>query len=411
MDTDNASRTVLVVGTEVQKHETLDRFVAENGIELLQAGTHDEGLRRVREQRPALVLVEHAPPALDGLGWLKEAQQIDSSIEIVLIGPSGDVDLAIGALRTGALDFLRQPIETDQLEIALRRGLERMRRRAPGPPKLLVIEDHEPTRRRLVRILEKEGYDVAGAGDGAEGMRLFGERLFNLLVVDVRMPIKSGLQVLREVKALRPDVDVIVTTGHGDEEEVIQALRDGAANFLRKPIDIDHLLVAIERALDVQAMRRQLDSQSRDVELMQELVVRLTRRLELVVETPGDIGESAQEFLRQLVDSLPLGLIVATEDRKIVYCNGQVRDRLPSVPERVTPELLEQAGLPGLDSAALDATLSKIFSATVGTIEMLMASQWSFLLVTAVRRLRPQGSEQLAALVIRSERSSSGDGE
>ncbi len=132
----------------------------------------------------------------------------------------------------------------------------------------------------------EEGHRVIEAGDGEEGLQLFEKRRVDLILTDLRMPRLDGLTVLRETKGQGADVEVILVTGYGDEDVVVQALRDGAISFLRKPIDIDQMLLAIDKALAFQATRRSLSYRNRDVALMKELVTRLTAELELVVETP-----------------------------------------------------------------------------------------------------------------------------
>lgn len=103
---------------------------------------------------------------------------------------------------------------------------------------MLVIEDDENGRKKLTRILQKEGYSVSSAADGEEGIRRFEENKVDVILVDLKMPKKNGIEVLREVKRMTEDVETIVVTGYGDEETAIQAMREGAVNYLRKPIDI-----------------------------------------------------------------------------------------------------------------------------------------------------------------------------
>jgi hypothetical protein len=210
--------------------------------------------------------------------------------------------------------------------------------------------------------------------------------------------------VLRETKGAGADVEVIVVTGYGDEDVVVQALRDGAINFLKKPIDIEQMLLAIEKALDFQTMRRSLAYRNRDVELMQELVVRLTKELELIVEAPGELGQKAKEFLHQLVDALPIGIVVASADRKILYANKHIVSSGADTPTDLTCEWLEQMGMTNISEEKLEAAFSSAVKSRPGSVETLFLSKWAFLVMTSLKLVRPDLTERFVALAIRGER-------
>ena len=224
------------------------------------------------------------------------------------------------------------------------------------------------------------------------------------------MPRKDGLTLLRETKGAGADVEFIVITGYGDEDAVVTALRQGAINFLRKPVDIEQMLLAIQKALDYQTVRRSLAYRNRDVQLMQELVVRLTRELELVVETPHTLSQEALRFLHQLVDSLPLGLVVVDSNRQILYANRHVTERLGESPQELAAEWLRRIGLASLTDDRLLAAYREAIAARPGSIEPLVLAEWSFLVMTPLKLVRPNGAERCVALAIRGERQASASG-
>lgn len=400
-----AAEKLLLVGELTGKDEHVLAAAERDGFTLVRAANCDEARKAVRSTRPLLAIIDHRLPDGDGVELLKELRQLQPGCEAILVTPGGEIEDAIEVLRAGALDYLRQPIDANRLHIAFGRARERSRHRlTPEAPAILVLEDHEPTLKRLTRVLRKEGYQVAGASDGEEGMRLFREKRFDLILADVKMPAKDGIEVLRETKGAGLDVEVIMITGYGDEEIVVQALRDGAINFLRKPIDIEHMLLAIQKALDYQTARRSLAYRSRDMELMQELVVRLTHRLELIVEAPQSISDQAREFLHQLVDSLPLGIVVAGPEREVLYANQHVVSKIGKAPESLATDWLKTMGLFTITEEDLRTSFGRMMSAKPGTIETLMLSKWSFLVMTPLKLLRPNGSVQFVALAIRGER-------
>ncbi len=128
--------------------------------------------------------------------------------------------------------------------------------------KILIIDDEEEILEVLAEVFEEEGYQVKKGQDGEHGMAVFLEWQPDLVITDIKMPNKNGLDVLRSVKNSGSDVDVIILTGHSDEITAIECLKSGAYDYLLKPVeDIAILLVAAERALG----KRRLKLQNQDL--------------------------------------------------------------------------------------------------------------------------------------------------
>lgn len=116
--------------------------------------------------------------------------------------------------------------------------------------RILIVDDEQDILDLLTAALKSEGYEVLSALDGAEGIKLFKKGKPDLIITDVKMPGKNGLDVLRAVKDSESDVDVIILTGHSDEVTAIDCLRNGAYDYLLKPLEeIDILFATIERAI------------------------------------------------------------------------------------------------------------------------------------------------------------------
>ena len=132
---------------------------------------------------------------------------------------------------------------------------------------ILVVDDDPRIVQFLRRCLTEEGYGVATARDGAEALSRLQEEAFALILTDMKMPNMDGLALLREARRLRPDVAIIVLTGHGTLENAVAALReDGAYDYLLKPLEaLDALSQTVRKALQ---HRRQL---LRDQELLRQL--------------------------------------------------------------------------------------------------------------------------------------------
>jgi DNA-binding NtrC family response regulator len=122
-------------------------------------------------------------------------------------------------------------------------------------PDILLVEDKESLRRVLRLTLESAGYTVAEAEDARVAAHALAREPFRLVLTDLRMPHGSGLDVLRASKAADAEVPVVLMTAYGSIDEAVQAMKDGAHDFLQKPVDSNHLLLLVERALEQARLR------------------------------------------------------------------------------------------------------------------------------------------------------------
>ena len=117
-------------------------------------------------------------------------------------------------------------------------------------PSVLVIDDEESIREGCRQALEAGGYWTRVAENGEQGLRLARELKPHVVIVDLKMPGISGMEVLRGVLEANPDVTPIVITGYGSTDSAVEAMRAGASDYLRKPFDDGALLGAVGRGLD-----------------------------------------------------------------------------------------------------------------------------------------------------------------
>jgi DNA-binding NtrC family response regulator len=120
---------------------------------------------------------------------------------------------------------------------------------------ILLVEDKDSLRQMLRLTLENAGHTVDEARDGAEARRRISETRYKLVITDLKMPRADGLEVLRAAKTSDANTAVILLTAYGTIEEAVQAVKEGAYEFLQKPVDSRHLLLLVERALEEARLR------------------------------------------------------------------------------------------------------------------------------------------------------------
>jgi DNA-binding NtrC family response regulator len=123
---------------------------------------------------------------------------------------------------------------------------------------LLLIDDEETITLSLRTFFEKKGYDFINAYTGKEGLATALKELPDIVLLDLHLPDIHGMTILREIKALHPDMVVIIMTGFGEIREAVEAIKIGAEHYFQKPIDLDELTVVVERNLAIRQLRREV---------------------------------------------------------------------------------------------------------------------------------------------------------
>ncbi len=114
----------------------------------------------------------------------------------------------------------------------------------------VLIVDDESGPRESLRMILKSTYDVHTAENGQEALNFITEEKVDLVTLDLNMPGLSGIEVLREIKKLRPDIEVIVITGYGTLRNAREAINLGAGNFMSKPFNVADIIAAVSKAFE-----------------------------------------------------------------------------------------------------------------------------------------------------------------
>ena len=173
--------------------------------------------------------------------------------------------------------------------------------------KLLIIDDEEGIRKVLTISLASDGYDVLTAAGGEEGIGTFKKESPSIILTDIKMPGMDGIEVLKKIKRLNPDAEVIMITGHGDMDSAIEALKLDASDFLNKPIKDEALSVALNRAEERIAIRKKLKEYTYDLENMVRMATEEVKR--------------RSEFQNKLITSSNDAIIATDEKGDIVIYN------------------------------------------------------------------------------------------
>jgi DNA-binding NtrC family response regulator len=122
---------------------------------------------------------------------------------------------------------------------------------------ILLVEDKNELRAMLRKALERAGYTVEDVGDGTAAVNRVRARRYLLVLSDLKLPGRSGIEILRETKEADPAIPVIIITAYGSIEEAVTAMKEGAFDFIQKPVDLEHLNLLVSRAAQQQELLRE----------------------------------------------------------------------------------------------------------------------------------------------------------
>lgn len=138
--------------------------------------------------------------------------------------------------------------------------------------KILVVDDEQGIRDLLTHELDAEGYSVAVCSDGAQALELLDKEKFNLVISDINMPKLGGLALLQGIQSRSLEVELIFMTAYGTVETAVEAMKNGAYDFVTKPCDIQQLLKTVQKALETHEMRQELKNAKHYQKLLEEKI-------------------------------------------------------------------------------------------------------------------------------------------
>jgi DNA-binding NtrC family response regulator len=163
--------------------------------------------------------------------------------------------------------------------------------------RILIVDDDAASRRLLEVRLRPLECDVATAGNGEQALTLIRKDVPDLILLDLQMPRMGGIEVLRVLRKEEIHVPVIVITAHGSIETAVEAMREGAHDFITKPVDANHFDIVVRKALEREGLKRELELFSEDADKRYRLVVGKSDKMNEAVETAKKAATSRATIL------------------------------------------------------------------------------------------------------------------
>lgn len=312
-DANALKKTVLIIDDDQIVRQKLKDELTRAYYTPFDAGTGNEALLQLKSIKPDMVLLDVKLPDMDGIDLLDKIKAQCPDCEVVIITGYGGEELAIRALRNGAIDYIEKPLDMNVLLAALGRAQEKVNDKygTGFQNVILVVDDDEAVVIRLKRFLEKEGYMVWGSQAAAEGLEIISSHRVDILITDINMQGMDGFEFLKKAKALYPDIEGIVVSGDKTGELAVKSMRVNAIDYLAKPIDLDELIFSVKKAVERISLNRSRLYRSRELKITTDIITKMNEELERKVEMRSKEISKIQTQLFQTSKLATLGEMAA----------------------------------------------------------------------------------------------------
>lgn len=137
---------------------------------------------------------------------------------------------------------------------------------------ILIIDDENAIRKTLAEILSFEGYKIDEASDGVQGLAMFSEKKYDVVLCDIKMPKMDGIEFLEKALALERETSIVIISGHGDIDTAVDAVKKGAFDYISKPPDLNRLLITIKNAAEKKHLVEQTTKLRRKTSKVQPII-------------------------------------------------------------------------------------------------------------------------------------------
>ena len=191
-------------------------------------------------------------------------------------------------------------------------------------PGILIVEDDLNIGEFMHDLLTSEGYYVDCAVNGRHALEMMSQKAYELIISDIIMDEMDGIEFLKQVKEKDPDIPFLVMTGHGSMESAIRALKLGAFDYMKKPVDNNEILITIENALEVVRLRKEKDVLFKKItEYNENLARKVRERTEHILRTKNELKQTEKKY-RSLVENSPDIIYILDSDGCLSFVSGAV---------------------------------------------------------------------------------------
>jgi len=233
---------ILIVDDQAGLRETLGDILTQEGYEVSLVENGYQAIEKVKEasakkEEFQLVLLDVRMPGINGVETFKEIKKLNPRTDVIMMTAFTVEQLVEEAIREGAFAVVYKPFDLNSILKHIETALKGVA--------ILLVDDRLEEIETIKDIFEQKGYKISLARDGMEAIKKVEQDGFNIAMIDIKMPVINGMEILGKIKQIKPQLPVVMITGYEVEELVKETLKINAYTCLRKPFDFQEVLRVI----------------------------------------------------------------------------------------------------------------------------------------------------------------------
>jgi PAS domain S-box-containing protein len=270
-------KSILIIDDDENICRTLTLIFNKIDYHVETAKTGNKALEKIRERFFNIALIDIKLPDIEGIELISPFKKKHPNIELIMITGQGSMETAISAIDEGASYYVTKPLNMDDVLVKIKKLFQKQSLNISNLTKpkiienqrILIVDDDINICKSLSLIFKKKGFEVETAGTGKEALEKAQARYYNVALLDLKLPDINGLELLKPLKNMHPDMEVMMVTGYGSMESAMHALNLGASSYITKPLNMDEVLGKINDKLEKQSLtlaKRKAEKALRDSE-------------------------------------------------------------------------------------------------------------------------------------------------
>lgn len=252
---------ILVIDDDGIVRDAIKTFLTRIGHDVFCAADGLNGIALFKNVSPDMVVLDREMPNLTGSQVLAKIRELSKTVPVIILTGYDSPEDAENYANNGANSFLSKadgisPLidEIERIANSSSSKTKKTESQQEKKVKILVADDEESIRNMLSRFISSIGFIPLTAANGVEAMDIFKKELPQIVLLDIYMPLKDGIETLRDITSANPQSCVIMITGNEEEELAKECLKHGAFDYISKPINFKKLEIALKSRLAIMGL-------------------------------------------------------------------------------------------------------------------------------------------------------------
>lgn len=233
---------ILVVDDEAGMRVTLKAILMKKGYSVSVAVSGEQALEEAKKTEYQLILMDIKMSGMSGVEAFIRMKTINPKATVIMMTAYALEEETKKAIQEGAYAIVHKPFDMERFLAVIVECLKKQNI-------ILVVDDREDDRSVIKALLEEKGFKVVDVESGEECINQVKLRRYQVILLDIRLPGISGVETLKQVKEIRPDVGVIMISAYDEKSLIEESLRRGSFTCLQKPLNIDNLLGVVNQCM------------------------------------------------------------------------------------------------------------------------------------------------------------------